>query len=312
MSQESPSSPSNTLTPSTLSSTRKRPRSSLESFESMMCPVCQEYFVPPIVQCTKGHSVCYRCANTMVRVSGDDKCPLCRSYMMPGCRNYALEGQMHFITIGCNWEENGCPVRVTLFERLHHELFCEFRPVTVPCYFNHPRFDYQCSWRGNPMLLPAHLKTKHEFDVIERDRTVKFLWNPPKQDTFRSRYRVLKVKLPRHDKETSKFILEHVYFPEKQLAIFTVRTLEPEFAVPFSISIVDRHDSEHRLSFELKTVDFGNCGALVDYDQLDKSKVLAVPLDVLSAYCFQDPEDNNDIFFAMHVDFPSANKITND
>ena len=313
MSQQSSSSPSESLhTPSALNSCRKRPRSSLESFDSMMCPVCQEYFVPPIVQCSKGHSVCYRCANAMVRVSGDDKCPMCRSYMMPGCRNYALEGQMRFITIGCPWEAQGCPASVTLFDRLHHELFCDYRPVTVDCYFNHPRYEHQCKWKGNPLLLPKHLKTKHEFQTIVRDRTVKFLWNPPKEDTFRARYRVLKVKIPRHDKETVKFILEHVYFPEKQLAIFTVRTLEPDLVVPVTISILDRQDDEHRLSFGLKTVDFDNCCALVDYDQLNKSKVLAVPLDVLSAYCFRDETDNNEVFFALHVDFPSASKLNDD
>lgn len=310
MSQETSTPPSTPSVPSTLPSCGKRPRSSVESFESMMCPVCQEYFVPPIVQCSKGHSVCYRCANNIVRLSGNDKCPICRAHMMPGCRNYALESQMQYITIGCVWEERGCKARITLSGRLEHELFCEFRPVAVNCYFNHPRHKLACDWHGNPLLFPKHLKKVHECPTIERDRTVKFLWNPPKEDDFRARYRVLKVKIPRHTKDTAKFLLEHVYFPEKQLVVFAVRTLEQDFTVPVIISIQHRTDPEHRLSLETKTIDFEKTGALVDYNAFEKGKVLVVPLDVITSFCFTDVEDENQVYFSLHIDFPTANNLT--
>lgn len=134
------------VTPMPLSrSVRKRPRSSNDFFELLNCPVCCDYYTPPIINCKKGHSFCINCIERMERTSGDLRCPTCRSPIEKSSRNHLIEDQLEKITVGCVWREFGCKARIALSERQKHEKICDKRPGGVKCYFGHEFFSNSCN-----------------------------------------------------------------------------------------------------------------------------------------------------------------------
>lgn len=283
-------------------SCRKRPRSSNDFYELLLCPICYDYFVPPVVQCIKGHSFCLRCVQRMQERSQQSRCPSCRSDISTEIRNHLIEDQLEHISIGCVWRYKGCEARVTLKDRDYHEKTCTHRPGATACYFVHQSHDSSCNWSGNPRKLPQHLRESHDLQTIDRSRLVKFLWNPPKVHCQRFRYRVLKVDVASDGRPKTKFILEHVYEPSAQLLLFLVRTLDSEFKTPYRIMILNRHNETNRLCFEGQTASFDDVGQLADWPKLDKKAVMCVPLSVLEDFSFYSNEDDQH-YFSLHVEF---------
>ena len=129
---------------------------------SLECPVCMEYFSPPVRQCSNGHSICSQC----YKISGET-CPECRSEIRDDFRNIIVEKLLESIQIVCRFP--GCGVNLSLANRLKHEEDCEFNP-NLECVY--PR----CVWYGPDLCY--HLKTAHsvkEF-VMGRDGGIRG-WN---------------------------------------------------------------------------------------------------------------------------------------
>lgn len=87
--------------PKSQNSTRKRPRSSHDFFDLLICPICYDYFTPPVINCTKGHSYCLACMDRMERLTGDARCPQCRGAINKTSRNRLIEDQLEKVTVGC-------------------------------------------------------------------------------------------------------------------------------------------------------------------------------------------------------------------
>jgi hypothetical protein len=283
-------------------STRKRPRSSVDFFELLMCPICMDYFIPPVVNCRKGHSYCITCIDKMESVMGDTRCPQCRAPVDKDCRNHLIEDQLEKVTIGCIWRQQGCKLRVSLNDRHSHERTCDYRPGSAKCYFSDPLHNHSCDWTGNPLKLAKHLQKMHDLEPITRSKIVKFLWNPPREDEIRFRYRILKMNYPSNGKNTTKFLLEHFYDPEYKVLLFLVRTFDPETKLNYKISILNRKNELNRLLHAATTVDLEEVGPISEYPKYDKKNVLVIPFNVLEDYCFYY-EDDQQSYFSMHVEF---------
>lgn len=283
-------------------SDQKRPRSSRDFYELLVCPICFEYFVPPVVQCIRGHSFCMKCVKRMDELPKTIRCPICRGEISIECRNHLIEDQLERITISCVWRHKGCDERITMKEREHHEKTCSFRPGSTLCYFGHKAHDNSCSWTGNPCTLPRHLQEAHSLSPIKRNLLVKFLWNPPKVLSPRSRYRVLKMSVPSGGRLTSKFILEHFYVPEDKLALFLVRTVDCDLKVPYRITIPNRENDANKITFESQTATFDEVSHLGDWPKLDKKAMLCVPRDVLEDYSCTCPDDEQQ-YFSLAIEF---------
>jgi hypothetical protein len=282
-------------------SVRKRPRSSADFFELMTCSICMDYFVPPVINCRKGHSFCSTCIDKIEKTTRELSCPQCRAPIDKTCRNYTLEDQLEKISVVCSWRSNGCKKRISLSERVHHERHCEFRPGFVKCYYSDPYTPESCDWTGNPLKLPKHIKHMHGITSILRNREARFLWNPPRPDLNRFRYRLLKINYPSQGKQFTKFILEHFYNSASKLLYFCVRTFDADIKLNYKIKILNRSNERNKLAFSGTTLDYEEVGCLVDRP-FDKKSVFIVPLEVLGDYSFFCPEDHT-TYFSIHVKF---------
>lgn len=128
--------------------------------DCLECPVCCDYFIPPIYECVSGHSICSVCTNKV------KNCPECRLQITP-IRNLSLERIISSLDIKCRF--SGCSLTVLLSRRLLHEKTCIYNPNLL-CLFK------GCEWEG--INLVKHLINVHkckEF-LIDSKSTVRG-WN---------------------------------------------------------------------------------------------------------------------------------------
>lgn len=283
-------------------SVRKRPRSSTDFFDLLICPVCMDYFVPPVINCRKGHSFCSICIDKVEKSAHNLSCPQCRAPLDKSCRNHTIEDQLEKVSIGCCWRSDGCKKRISLRDRVSHERHCEFRPGLVKCYYSDPFIGNGCTWKGNSLKLAKHLKHNHEISSVFRNRQARFLWNPPRRDVHRFRYRLLKLNYPSQGKQTTRFLLEHFYNFHQQLLYFVVRTFDSDIKLNYKIKILNRLDERNMLGFSGKTLDYEELGCIIDNPDIDKKQVFTVPFQVLEDYCFYCEEDRI-TYFSIHIKF---------
>ena len=288
----------------------KRPRSSMDAYAQMICPICKEYFTRPIVQCSKGHSVCLSCVHHMLQISKDERCPECRSHMQTTCRNYSLEAQMQYITIGCVWDKLGCTAQVALIDRTRHEAYCPNRPLMMKCYYNTMVLGDECGWEGNPMLLPKHLREVHGIKPIKAySNTIECVLQLPQEDTFAASFQVLKSPIAKYGKATSKCILEFLYFKEDKIAFVTIKSLEKEFSPRCKVRLCDMGDEFNGPSnvFDLPCLD----STMTSYrlSDLPIKHGLMLPYMTLRAYSRPKASSSS---FTLRVDFPSQSSQNSD
>ena len=274
---------------------KKRPRPSNDFYESLMCMICTDFFKPPVIQCSKGHSYCQACVRKMNPQARDKVCAMCRSPMSGGVRNYAIEEILSKFSVPCGWNDRGCPHQIKLTEKEEHEEKCEFRPL-ITCYFSK---SHNCEWRGKQELLSDHIIKTHEVQELSRTSLFRYLWNPPSKESWRYRYRVLK-QIINIDSEPFTFILEHYYCAESQLLVFLLRSVIKEVKKRYRISILNRENEKNCIIYEGVTNDFEEFGEISNFLQEDTSKAMIVPLQQLETFCFYCAEDNTS-YFSLHI-----------
>ena len=97
------------------------------------CPVCFDYVLPPILQCSSGHLVCSDCRAKLTC------CPSCRG-PLGSIRNLAMERVAEDVFFPCKFRSCGCPQDFRFKKKKEHEDICEFRPYMCPCP------GAQCKW----------------------------------------------------------------------------------------------------------------------------------------------------------------------
>ena len=86
------------------------------------CPVCFDYVLPPIMQCSSGHLVCAQCRPKL------PTCPTCRG-QAPSIRNLAMEKVAASVFFPCKYHQNGCQKYSLHTEKIEHEGFYDFMRV---------------------------------------------------------------------------------------------------------------------------------------------------------------------------------------
>ena len=170
--------------------------------------------------------------------------------------------------------------------------------------------DGACSWKGKISELWTHTAFKHNCGVFEREKSITFLWNLPEEDNIRVRPRLLKIKFPSYGNQETCFILEHLYRPVHRVALFMVRSMDPDVRLGYSITIQDRQQEEIGLVFRGLTMSFESEGAftLDDYPNCDLRQVFQVPLMVLDDFTFVESDGNQ--YFSVQVKFDIPPKET--
>jgi E3 ubiquitin-protein ligase SIAH1 len=121
-----------------------------ENFEELECPVCFEYFQPPIAICSNGHSICGKCKTKITM------CPLCRAGIL-STTNITLENVMSKIRVRCEFSAFGCKMTSSIGEIRQHETVCKRRPYKCPIT--------DCTWNRPLSAIRFHLKSKHKIQV---------------------------------------------------------------------------------------------------------------------------------------------------
>ncbi len=265
----------------------KHPRIPAGLEDTLTCQICYEYFQPPILQCSKGHSLCTACYRRLPRSTPHPLCALCHAPIQGDIRNYALEGVLEKVFVACRWDN--CELTVSLADRRVHEMECKYRPQ-VSCYFASLG---ACDWSGDALSLPQHLSKSHNVSELTRLSLFRYLWNPPVSQIWRYRYRLLRIQ-----DSSVVYILEHFYSSELRKAAFLVRALGPDYRRRYRLSLRDRDSCKAEIEAVTPLL-----GDLPIADMLRKSdtRALVVPFEDLEVLCF-DYEDGQR-YFSLHIEF---------
>lgn len=122
----------------------------LNFHDTLECPICCDYYTPPIRLCPNGHSICATCSNN------SRCCPLCRAQLSHSSRNLVLESILEQISVPCKFE--GCKESTTLAMRSQHFKVCPFNNFTkcIEC-------------KNNEEDLVAHLIRSHDYKEISME-----------------------------------------------------------------------------------------------------------------------------------------------
>lgn len=126
------------------------------------CPVCFDYVLPPIIQCSSGHLICQNCKPKL------NSCPTCRG-PLGNIRNLAMEKVAQTIFFPCRYSQNGCHQRLLHTEKTEHEETCEYRPYQCPCPGT------VCKWHGPLEAVLQHLTTQHKSVTSLQGEDIVFL-----------------------------------------------------------------------------------------------------------------------------------------
>jgi len=115
--------------------------------ETLECPICLEFFTPPVFICGNGHSLCALCKDQ------SKSCPICRGSFSNGSRNTVIECMLEQLSILCKYE--GCGQTLSLGQRSQHYRVCPFNNL-LKCF--------ECgSCEGD---LGQHLLGRHDYKEI--------------------------------------------------------------------------------------------------------------------------------------------------
>lgn len=126
------------------------------------CPVCFDYVLPPILQCSSGHLVCVSCRSKLTC------CPTCRG-PLGNIRNLAMEKVATNVKFPCKHSGYGCTASLLYTEKSEHEETCEYRPYLCPCP------GASCKWQGPLELVLTHLMMSHKTITTLQGEDIVFL-----------------------------------------------------------------------------------------------------------------------------------------
>lgn len=118
------------------------------------CPICFEYIVPPIYQCSNQHLLCLNCKQKQTQ------CPVCR-VKLQNDRNLCMEKIAEYISYPCKYEGNGCSAMLSVFEKENHEKTCLANGQYHCCLRTTGRNVSQCNWIGPHTESDGHIRQKH-------------------------------------------------------------------------------------------------------------------------------------------------------
>ena len=126
-----------------------------ELVRALQCPKCEQVMLPPIILCSKGHSICHTCKSEL------KKCPTCGRGFLKVTNTY-LEDISRNIKHPCKYQRAGCTREFPLGLKDNHEKECRYGPHKCPYFI----VDYiKCDWEGSSTFLDYHIKSCHNDNV---------------------------------------------------------------------------------------------------------------------------------------------------
>ena len=91
----------------------------------LSCGLCEKYCGANLVQCRKGHVLCRGCKSEAKITS----CKICKQTFVDA-PNVVLEKLISMVALPCRFRASGCMEFVFSDQKLEHETFCPYRPIT--------------------------------------------------------------------------------------------------------------------------------------------------------------------------------------
>ena len=125
-----------------------------EVVSKLECPICYNIMLPPIRQCSEGHTLCDTCCQKIMNQNANRKvCPTCRATMAnPVARARALEDWAAGANVKVKCDMASCALTFPYAKFDEHKQCCAGRTVVCPLK--------RCSWRGEPGKLVDHLSSE--------------------------------------------------------------------------------------------------------------------------------------------------------
>lgn len=117
----------------------------------LRCPVCLAYMIPPIYQCSTGHSICKYCSPRLT------ECPTCRKALLL-VRNIALENLAAGVNYPCFYRLSGCNEAFPVHHIEDHEKSCQFGSQQCPFAV---LSNEVCTWVGPFSGIKTHIQKDH-------------------------------------------------------------------------------------------------------------------------------------------------------
>lgn len=207
---------------------KEKIRLDLDMLRELECPVCMDYIIPPIYQCSTGHSICGECK---LKIS---QCPTCFQEI-GGSHNITLEKMVYQITYPCKYTEYGCDFFSKPIELKQHQNFCLHGPHECPLqeYTN-------CTWKSAAKDIFEHVHECHFDNILEIDTVSEFIDENYFNVSDRSGH-ILKYG-------SSLFKLHYYYNSETfSWAVQLIGPSEEAVGFKFEIDIVDENKNGRRL-----------------------------------------------------------------
>lgn len=117
--------------------------------------------LPPIYQCSTGHSICKTCKPQVSNV-----CPTCKQPIpVQATQNFALEKLTQYIIYPCKHHKVGCQFTSKASDIETHELSCQYGPFECPL-----KGENDCQWTGAVSEILAHVENIHNDSLLKTER----------------------------------------------------------------------------------------------------------------------------------------------
>lgn len=119
---------------------------------SLLCPICQDVYVDPVITSKCHHSFCAECIRKSL--SFELQCPLCRGRLAEAelHPNLALHGLVGELLVFCPFKQHGCQSHLRMESVASHELECGFAPSS--CQYS----TYGCEFTGVMKEVADHTR----------------------------------------------------------------------------------------------------------------------------------------------------------
>lgn len=114
--------------------------------------------LPPICQCTTGHSICKNCKTAV-----NNECPTCKEPIQT--KNFAMDTMSQYLIYPCKNRRLGCQFTGKPTDMEIHDTSCEYGPLGCPL-----KVEKNCEWFGSQSELLIHVGTEHGDTLLKNDR----------------------------------------------------------------------------------------------------------------------------------------------
>ncbi|KAJ8330123.1 hypothetical protein QVD99_003140 [Batrachochytrium dendrobatidis] len=117
---------------------------------SLLCPICQDVYLDPVITNGCHHSFCLNCINQSLEL--EQQCPLCRGRLSQRDLhpNLALSGLVGELLVFCAYFDDGCMEHLRMDSYASHLKHCNYSPQKCSSYI------HGCEFKGSATSVDLH------------------------------------------------------------------------------------------------------------------------------------------------------------